>query len=213
KEENVEWVEKGAESNLLHLVNVVKKAGINPVVCINHFYTDTDNEVNAVRKIAEAAGARVALSKHWEKGGEGALELADAVIDACDEENNFKYLYELDSPLRTRIELIAEQVYGADGVDYSPNALTKVKAMEADPEIAKLGTCMVKTHLSLSDNPSLKGVPKDWRLNIQDILVYKGAGFVVPVAGTIKLMPGTCSDPAYRRVDVDVETGRVKGLF
>ena len=212
-EENVEWAVKGAETNLLHLVNVVKKAGINPVVCINHFYTDTDNEVNAVRKVAEDAGARVALSKHWEKGGEGALELADAVVDACNEENNFKFLYELDAPLRTRIELIAEQVYGADGVDYSPAALAKANAMESDPEIAKLGTCMVKTHLSLTDNPNLKGAPKNWRLNIQDILVYKGAGFVVPVAGTIKLMPGTCSDPAYRRVDVDVETGRVKGLF
>jgi len=212
-EENVEWAVKGAETNLLHLVNVVKKAGINPVVCINHFYTDTDNEVNAVRKVAEDAGARVALSKHWEKGGEGALELADAVVDACNEENNFKFLYELDALLRTRIELIAEQVYGADGVDYSPAALAKAKAMESDPEIAKLGTCMVKTHLSLTDNPNLKGAPKNWRLNIQDILVYKGAGFVVPVAGTIKLMPGTCSDPAYRRVDVDVETGKVKGLF
>jgi formyltetrahydrofolate synthetase len=213
KEENVEWAVKGAESNLLHLVNVVKKAGINPVVCINHFYTDTDNEVNAVRKVAEAAGARVALSKHWEKGGEGALELADAVIDACNEENNFKFLYELDTPLRTRIELIAEQVYGADGVDYTPEALAKAKVMEADSEIAKLGTCMVKTHLSLTDNPSIKGAPNNWRLQIRDILAFKGAGFVVPVAGAIKLMPGTCSDPAYRRVDVDVETGKVKGLF
>ncbi len=212
-EENVEWAVKGAETNLLHLVNVVKKAGINPVVCINNFYTDTDDEIKAVRKVAEDAGARVALSKHWEKGGEGALELADAVVDACNEETNFKFLYELDAPLRTRIELIAEQVYGADGVDYSPAALAKAKAMESDPDIAKLGTCMVKTHLSLTDNPNLKGAPKNWRLNIQDILVYKGAGFVVPVAGTIKLMPGTCSDPAYRRVDVDVETGKVKGLF
>ncbi|MFQ5686529.1 MAG: formate--tetrahydrofolate ligase [Candidatus Scalindua sp.] len=213
KEENVEWAVKGAESNLSHLINVVKKAGINPVVCINNFYTDTDDEINAVRKVAEDAGARVALSKHWEKGGEGALELADAVIDACNEENNFKFLYELDTPLRTRIELIAEQVYGADGVDYTPEAITKAKAMEADPEIAKLGTCMVKTHLSLTDNPSVKGAPKGWKLQIRDILAYKGAGFVVPVAGTIKLMPGTCSDPAYRRVDVDVETGKVKGLF
>jgi formate--tetrahydrofolate ligase len=192
---------------------VVKKAGINPVVCINNFYTDTDDEINAVRKVAEDAGARVALSKHWEKGGEGALELADAVVDACNEENNFKFLYELDTPLRTRIELIAEQVYGADAVDYTPEAIAKAKTMEADPEIAKLGTCMVKTHLSLTDNPSIKGAPRGWRLQIRDILAYKGAGFVVPVAGTIKLMPGTCSDPAYRRVDVDVETGRVKGLF
>jgi len=212
-EENVEWAVKGAESNLSHLIGVVKKAGINPVVCINNFYTDTDDEINAVRKVAEDAGARVALSKHWEKGGEGALELADAVVDACNEENNFKFLYELDTPLRTRIELIAEQVYGADAVDYTPEAIAKAKTMEADPEIAKLGTCMVKTHLSLTDNPSIKGAPRGWRLQIRDILAYKGAGFVVPVAGTIKLMPGTCSDPAYRRVDVDVETGRVKGLF
>jgi formate--tetrahydrofolate ligase len=213
KEENVAWAVKGAESNLLHLINVVKKAGINPVVCINNFYTDTDNEINAVRKVAEDAGARIALSKHWEKGGEGALELADAVIDACNEENHFKFLYELDTPLRTRIELIAEQVYGADGVDYSPVALAKARAMEADPEIAKMGTCMVKTHLSLTDNPQIKGAPKNWKLQIRDIMIFKGAGFVVPIAGTIKLMPGTCSDPAYRRVDVDVETGKVKGLF
>ncbi len=213
KEENVEWVVKGAESNLLHLINVVKKAGINPVVCINNFYTDTDDEISAVRKVVEAAGARVALSKHWEKGGEGALELADAVIDACNEENNFKFLYELETPLRERIGMSATQVYGADGVDYAPSALAKIKTMEADPEVAKLGICMAKTHLSLTDNPMLKGAPKDWRLNIQEVLTFKGAGFVVPFAGAVKLMPGTCSDPAYRRVDVDVETGKVKGLF
>ncbi len=213
KEENVEWVVKGAESNLLHLINVVKKAGINPVVCINNFYTDTDDEIKAVRKVVEDAGARVALSKHWEKGGEGALELADAVIDACNEENNFKFLYELETPLRERIDMIATQVYGADGVDYAPTALTKIKAMEADPEVAQLGICMAKTHLSLTDNPMLKGAPKGWRLNIQEVLTFKGAGFIVPFAGTVKVMPGTCSDPAFRRVDVDVETGRVKGLF
>ena len=212
KKENVGWVEKGTE-NLIHLINVIKKAGINPVVCINNFYTDTDAEIKVVRRLAESAGARVALSKHWEKGGDGALELADAVIDACNESNNFKFLYELDTPLRTRIELIAEQVYGADGVDYAPEALTKIKAMEEDPDIAKLGTCMVKTHLSLTDDPKIKGAPKNWKLQIRDIMVYKGAGFVVPIAGAIKLMPGTCSDPAYRRVDVDVETGKVKGLF
>ncbi|MGR3292667.1 MAG: formate--tetrahydrofolate ligase [Candidatus Scalindua sp.] len=213
QEENVEWVVKGAETNLLHLINVVKLAGINPVVCINNFYTDTDDEIKAVRKVVEDAGARVALSKHWEKGGEGALELADAVIDACNEETDFKFLYELETPLRERIDMIATQVYGADGVDYAPSALTKIKAMEADPEVAKLGICMAKTHLSLTDNPMLKGAPKGWRLNIQDVLTFKGAGFIVPFAGTVKVMPGTCSDPAFRRVDVDVETGRVKGLF
>jgi formate--tetrahydrofolate ligase len=212
KGENVGWVEKGCD-NLIHHIKTVKKAGINPVVCINNFYTDTDNEIKAVRRIVEAAGARVALSKHWLKGGEGALELADAVMDACKETNHFKFLYELDMPLRHRIEMIAEDVYGADGVEYSPEALAKAKRMEEDPETSKLGTCMVKTHLSLSDSPNLKGVPKGWKLHVRDILTYKGAGFVVPVAGAIKLMPGTASDPAYRRVDVDVETGKVKGLF
>lgn len=212
KGENVGWVEKGSE-NLTHLINVIKKAGINPVVCINAFHTDTDNEIKAVRKIAEAAGARVALSKHWQYGGEGALELADAVVDACNEENNFRFLYELTTPLRRRIELIATEVYGADGVEYSTDALSKIKKMEQDPKIAKLATCMVKTHLSLSDNPNLKGVPKNWKLFIRDILTYNGAGFVVPVAGAIKLMPGTASDPAYRRIDVDTASGKVTGLF
>lgn len=212
KYENVEWVEKGTE-NLIHHINTVKKAGINPVVCINAFYTDTEAEIKAVKRLAEAAGARVAVSKHWQYGGEGALELADAVIDACNEPNEFKFLYDLSTPLRKRIELIAKEVYGADGVEYTPDALAKAKRMEEDPEIAKLGTCMVKTHLSLSDNPNLKGVPKGWKLHVRDILTYKGAGFVVPVAGAIKLMPGTASDPAYRRVDVDVNTGKVKGLF
>lgn len=212
KSENVEWVEKGCE-NLVHHIKTVKKAGINPVVCINAFHTDTENEIKVVRRFAEAAGARVALSKHWQYGGEGALELADAVIDACNEPSDFKLLYELSTPLRQRIELIAKEVYGADGVEYSSEALAKAKKMEEDPEIAKLGTCMVKTHLSLSDNPNLKGVPKGWKLFVRNILTYKGAGFVVPVAGAIKLMPGTASDPAFRRVDVDVETGRVNGLF
>ncbi|CAG1022077.1 partial formate--tetrahydrofolate ligase, partial [Patescibacteria group bacterium] len=159
------------------------------------------------------AGARVALSQHWLKGGDGAVELADAVIDACNQPNNFKFLYELNVPLRTRIEMIAEQVYGADGVDFTPEALIKIKALENDPDISKMGTCMVKTHLSITDNPNLKGVPKNWRLRIKDVLTFKGAGFVVPMAGDIKLMPGTSSDPAFRRVDVDVNTGKVKGVF
>ena len=212
KEENVGWVEKGT-ANLIHHINTVKKAGINPVVCINAFHTDTEAEIKAVRRLAEKAGARVALSQHWLKGGEGALELADAVIDACNEATHFKFLYELSTPLRTRIELIAEQVYGADGVDYTPEALAKVKVLENDPDISKMGTCMVKTHLSITDNPQLKGAPKNWRLRIRDILTFRGAGFVVPMAGDIKLMPGTSSDPAFRRVDVDVKTGKVKGLF
>jgi formate--tetrahydrofolate ligase len=210
--ENVAWVERGCE-NLVHHIHTVKKAGVNPVVCINAFYTDTEGEIETVRRLAETAGARVALSKHWQYGGNGALELADAVIDACNEPSDFQLLYELSLPLRKRIDLIAREVYGAEGVEYSADALLKAKKMEEDPETSKLGTCMVKTHLSLSDNPGLKGVPKGWKLFVRDILTYRGAGFVVPVAGAIKLMPGTASDPAFRRVDVDPETGTVKGLF
>jgi formate--tetrahydrofolate ligase len=212
KGENVGWVEKGCE-NLIHHIETVKKAGINPVVCINAFYTDTDNEIAAVRRLSEAAGARVALSLHWEHGGDGALEFADAVADACEEENEFKFLYDLDTPLSQRIELIVKEVYGGDGVTYTPEAQTKLKRLEADPEMKEMTTCMVKSHLSLSHYPSLKGAPKGWTLPIRDILTYKGAGFVVPVAGAITLMPGTASDPAYRRIDVNTETGKVKGVF
>jgi formate--tetrahydrofolate ligase len=134
-------------------------------------------------------------------------------MEACEAENNFKFLYELDTPLRERIELIAKEVYGASGVSYTDEALKKAKALEADPASKTLGTCMVKTHLSLSHDPELKNRPKDFVLPINDILVYRGAGFIVPLAGGIKLMPGTASNPAYRRIDVDVETGKVKGLF
>jgi len=210
--ENVGWVEEGCK-NLIHHIQTVKKAGINPVVCINSFYTDTKNEIAAVKRLSEAAGARAAVSEHWLKGGDGALEFADAVVDACEEKNEFKLLYELSLPLRQRIELIAKEVYGADGVSFTPEAEAKAKKMEADPELSKLGTCMVKTHLSLSHDPNLKGTPKGWILPIRDVLTYKGAGFVVPVAGAISLMPGTGSNPAFRRVDVDVETGKVKGVF
>jgi formate--tetrahydrofolate ligase len=183
------------------------------VVCINRFYTDTDAEVALVKKVAEAAGARCAESNHWLKGGEGAVELAEAVVQACGEKNDFHFLYGLDTPLRQRIDLIAREVYGARGVTYTDQALDKAKRLEADPKARELGTCMVKTHLSLSHDPDLKGRPRGWDLPISDLLVYKGAGFVVPVAGAIKLMPGTSSNPAFRRIDVDVETGRVKGLF
>ena len=210
--EHVDWVEQGCK-NLVHHVQNVRKAGINPVVCINAFYTDTDNEIAAVRRLAEEAGARVAVSRHWEKGGDGALEFADAVVDACEDESNFKFLYELDMPLGQRIERIAKEVYGADGVSYTSDAEAKLKEMEADPKMAEMGTCMVKTHLSLSHDPTLKGTPNGWTLPIRDILTYGGAGFVVPVAGTISLMPGTSASPAYMNVDVDTETGKVRGLF
>jgi formate--tetrahydrofolate ligase len=210
--ENVEWVEKGC-ANLIHHIKNVRKAGISPVVCINAFYTDTDAEIAKVREMAEAAGAKVALSRHWEKGGDGAIEFANVVVEACEEKTDFKFLYELDEPVKDRIEKVAKEVYGADGVEYSPEANTSLARIQADPELSKLGLCMVKTHLSLSDNPALKGVPTGWKLKIREVLTYGGAQFIVPVAGAISLMPGTGSNPAFRRVDVDTETGKVQGVF
>jgi len=210
--ENLELVEKGCENLVAH-IETVKKSGVKPVVCVNSFYTDTEAEIALVRKIAEQNGALAAVSEHWLKGGDGAIELAEAVVQACDEKDDFKFLYDLDTPLRKRIELIAKEVYGANGVTYTDDALEKAKTMEADPASKTLGTCMVKTHLSLSHDPDIKGRPRSWELPIRDILVYKGAGFIVPVAGAIKLMPGTASNPAFRRIDVDVKTGKVQGLF
>jgi methylenetetrahydrofolate dehydrogenase (NADP+) / methenyltetrahydrofolate cyclohydrolase / formyltetrahydrofolate synthetase len=211
-EENVDWVAKGC-GNLIHHIRNVRKAGISPVVCINAFYTDTPGEINKVRELCEAEGAKVALSRHWEKGGAGAIEFAETVMAACEEKPKFKFLYDLDMPIKQRIELIAKEVYGADGVDYSADANKAIERIQKDPVLAKLGMCMVKTHLSLSDNPTLKGVPKNWRLTIREVLTYGGAGFIVPVAGAISLMPGTSSNPAFKRVDVNLETGRVEGVF
>jgi formate--tetrahydrofolate ligase len=210
--EHVDWVERGA-ANLVHHIQTVRRAGINPVVCINSFSTDTPAEIDAVRRASEAAGARVAISEHWLRGGDGALELADAVVDACNDTTDFEFLYALDLPLGERIARIAKEVYGADDVSYTPEAKEKLARMQGDPEIEKLGTCMVKTHLSLSHDPNVKGVPRGWTLPVRDILIYQGAGFVVPVAGTISLMPGTSASPAFMNIDVDTTTGRVRGLF
>ena len=211
-EENLAWLEDGA-CNLLKHIETVKKAGINPVVAINAFHHDTQAEIDMVRKIADQAGARVAVTKHWQYGGEGALEFADAVVDACNDEVNFKFLYDLETPLRQRVERIAKEVYGADGVTFSPEAEAKAKRFEADDKFKDYTTMMVKTHLSLTADPTVKGAPTGWTLPIRDFLVYGGARFICPVAGNISLMPGTCSNPAYRRIDIDTATGRVKGLF
>jgi formate--tetrahydrofolate ligase len=210
--ENVGLVEKGIE-NMVHLINVIRKSGMNPVVCINCFHTDTPAEIEAVRKAAEAAGARCAKSTHWADGGDGALELADAVIDACEDESNFEFLYPLEMKLRDRVDKIAKEVYGAEGVSWTPDAEKKAKMLEDDPQYADFATMMVKTHLSLTHDPTLKGVPKGWTLPIRDVLIYSGAKFLCPCAGTISLMPGTGSNPAYTKVDVDTETGKVSGLF
>jgi methylenetetrahydrofolate dehydrogenase (NADP+) / methenyltetrahydrofolate cyclohydrolase / formyltetrahydrofolate synthetase len=210
--ENLALLEKGV-ANLIHHIRTVKLSGMKPVVCINSFSTDTKEEVALVRRYAEAEGARVAVSEHWLKGGDGALELADAVTDACEEKTDFQFLYPLEMSLKDRVELIAKKVYGAGSVLWIPDAETKLNKLQADPEKRDYFTMMVKTHLSLSHDPDLKGVPEGWRLPVRDILVFTGARFLCPVTGAISLMPGTGSDPSFRRIDVNTDTGRVTGLF
>ncbi len=210
--ENLELVEKGC-ANMVHHINTIRKSGINPVVCVNCFHTDTKDEIAIVRKYAEEAGARCAVSTHWADGGDGAVEFAEAVKEACEDEVNFDFLYPLEMKLRDRVEKIAKEVYGADGVSWTPDAEAKAKMLEGDSKYDDFSTMMVKTHLSLSHDVGLKGVPKDWVLPIRDVLIYSGAKFLCPCAGTISLMPGTSSDPAFRRVDVDTSTGKVTGLF
>jgi formate--tetrahydrofolate ligase len=211
-EENLQLLKKGCV-NLFHHIETIKKSGIVPVVCINQFASDTEAEIRLLRQLCEEQGVRCALSNHWRYGGEGAIELAQAVVDACEEKHELKFLYSLETPLRERVELIAKEVYGADGVDWAPLALEKAKRFESDPKYKDYCTMMVKTHLSLSHDPELKGVPKNWRLPIRDILEYGGAKFLCPMAGTISMMPGTCSNPAYQRIDIDTKTGKVTGLF
>ncbi len=206
-----ELVEKGC-ANLVHHIGIIRAAGINPVVCVNRFPTDTEEEIAIVRRAAEAAGARCAVSTHFSNGGAGAGELADAVKAACNEKNDFKFLYPNEMKLRERVAKVAKTVYGASGVAWSAEAEAKAKAFEADPKYDEYATMMVKTHLSLTHDPTLKGTPKGWTLPIRDVLIYSGAKFLCPMAGAISLMPGTGSDPAFRKVDVDVKTGKVKGL-
>ena len=210
--EDLGLLQKGIP-NMLHHINVIRKSGINPVVCINSFHTDTKAEIAMVRKAAEAAGARCAMSSHWANGGDGALELADVIKEACEEENKFKFLYPMEMKLRERVDRVAKEVYGADGATWTPEAEAKAKKLEADSKYDDYATMMVKTHLSLTHDPAVKGVPKGWTLPIRDVLIYSGAKFLCPCAGTISLMPGTSSDPAFRKVDVDVKTGKVSGLF
>lgn len=209
---NPQLVEAGL-SNLLAHIDIVKASGVTPVVCLNHFVSDHPDELQVLRSACEAIGVRMAVSRHWELGGDGATELAAAVIEACDAPTDFAYLYPDELPLSDKIERIATKVYGAHDVHYQPAARDQLARIAASPDLASLSCCMAKTHLSLSDNPALKGRPTDWTLTVRELKVFQGAGFIVPVAGEIKLMPGTAASPAYRHIDVDVETGKVTGLF
>jgi methylenetetrahydrofolate dehydrogenase (NADP+)/methenyltetrahydrofolate cyclohydrolase/formyltetrahydrofolate synthetase len=172
--ENLGLLESGVQ-NMVHHINTIRMSGINPVVCINCFHTDTKDEIALVRKYAEEAGARCAVSTHWADGGDGALEFADVVKEACEEEPDFKFLYPLETKLRARVDLIAKNVYGAEAVAWAPEAEAKAKMLENDPKYNDYTTMMVKTHLSLTHDPAIKGTPKGWTLPIRDVLIFSGA--------------------------------------
>ena len=211
QEENIELLKAGCDNLKKHIKNA-KLFGVNVVVAVNRFTDDTDKEIEVVKEAAVSAGAQGAyLSDVWAKGGEGGAELAQAVADACERKPKFKFLYKDGDTIKTKIETIAKKIYGAKTVDYAPEAEAKVK-LYTDMGLSDLPLCMAKTHLSLSHDPALKGVPKGFVLPIRDIRAAAGAGFLYPLCGEMRTMPGLPSVPAFMNVDLDSK-GRVKGLF
>jgi methylenetetrahydrofolate dehydrogenase (NADP+)/methenyltetrahydrofolate cyclohydrolase/formyltetrahydrofolate synthetase len=211
-EENLELLEKGIENLAAHVENV-QKFGIPAVVAINRFPTDTEAEVELVKKMAQQAGAEQAiLAEHWAKGGKGAAELAEAVVAACEKPSNFQFLYPLDWSIKQKIEKIATDIYGADGVIYEPQANQQIKSFE-QAGLGNLPICMAKTHLSISHEASWKGRPKGFTVPVREVRASAGAGFIYPLLGTMRTMPGLSSVPAYTKVDIDFETGKIVGLF
>lgn len=209
--ENLGLLEKGG-ANLAKHIEIARKFGVPVVVAINRFGTDTDSEVALVQRIAEEAGAEAApISDHFARGGEGALELAEAVVAACQKPSEFKFLYPLDLSIKQKIEIIAREVYGADGVEYEALADRQIKQYE-EVGFGKLPICMAKTHLSLSHNPSMKGVPTNYTIPVREVRASVGAGFVYPLLGEMSTMPGLPSHPAFMNVDID-EDGKIVGLF
>ncbi|MGZ5498826.1 MAG: formate--tetrahydrofolate ligase [Candidatus Aminicenantales bacterium] len=211
-DENLALLEKGLPNMVAHITNA-RSFGVPVVVAVNRFATDTEAEIETVRKAAVGAGAEDAvMADHWAEGGAGAVALAKAVMDACQKPTHFKFLYPLEWDIKKKIETIATQIYGADGVDYTPEAEAKV-ALYTRLGFDKLPICMAKTHLSLSHDPALKGVPKGFRIPVRDIRASVGAGFLYPLCGDMRTMPGLPTRPVYYDVDLDLETGKVKGLF
>jgi methylenetetrahydrofolate dehydrogenase (NADP+)/methenyltetrahydrofolate cyclohydrolase/formyltetrahydrofolate synthetase len=211
-EENLELLQKGLPNLTQHVENV-RKFGVPVVVAINRFNTDTEREIAMIQEAAMAAGASDAvLSEVWAKGGEGGAALAEAVVKACEQPSQFDFLYPLESSIKEKIETIAREIYRADGVDYMPEAERKIERYTA-AGYDRLPLCMAKTHLSFTHDPKLKGAPRGWRLPIRDIRASVGAGFLYPLCGTMRTMPGLPSRPAFVDVDIDLATGKVKGLF
>jgi len=211
EKENVDAVLEGC-ANLEKMIENMALFGVPAVVAINHFESDTEAEVNAIRDRALAAGAEDAVtSKVWLKGGDGGTELAEAVAKAAEKPSEFKFLYPLDIPIKEKIETIATKIYGADGVDYSPLAEKKID-LYTKQGFDKLPMCMAKTHLSLSHDPSLKGRPTGFTVPIRDVRASVGAGFLYPLLGQMRTMPGLPKEPAGNKVDID-DDGNIVGLF
>ena len=210
-EENLDLLKAGC-GNLTKHVHNAKLFGVNVVVAVNRFTDDTDAEIEVVRQTALDAGAEGAYcSDVWAKGGEGGTELAQAVVEACEKPSDFQYLYPDDASIKEKIETIATKIYGAAAVDYAPEAEKKI-ALYTTMGLDKLPLCMAKTHLSLSHDPALKGVPTDYALPIRDVRAAAGAGFLYPLCGEMRTMPGLPTVPAFMNVDI-TEDGKVKGLF
>ena len=211
-EENLELVEKGAENLKVHIKNALKY-GVPVVVAVNRFTNDTDAEIELVRKIAIEAGAEDAvMSNHWADGGAGAVELGKAVIAAAEKPSNFKFLYDLDLSIKEKIETIAREIYGAASITYTETAEKQIKSY-TENGFDKLPICMAKTHLSLSTDPRLKGAPTGFNVEVREVRASVGAGFIFPLLGAMSTMPGLPTRPVFYDVDLDLETGKVVGLF
>ena len=210
KEENLDALKKGSENLGAHIDNL-KKYGVPVVVAINHFYADTQAEIDYIEQYCKDRGADFAVTKCFAEGGAGSIELAEKVVEACEKENNFHYLYDIDMPLYDKIETIAREIYGADGVDYTKQARDSLDGfikLGAD----KMPVCMAKTQYSLSDNPKLLGRPHGFRITVSSASLSNGAGFVVCQTGSVMTMPGLSKSPAAYRIDID-ENGNTVGLF
>ena len=211
-QENLELLRAGLGNLQVHIHNALRY-GVPVVVAVNSFASDTAGEVELVRQAAVEAGAEDAVvARHWMEGGEGAQALAEAVVKAAEKPSKFQFLYPLEMGIKEKIETICREIYGADGVDYLPEAEAKI-ALYTKLGFDRLPMCMAKTHLSLSHDQALKGVPKGFRVPVRDIRASVGAGFLYPLLGTMRTMPGLPTRPVFYDVDIDLETGRVLGLF
>ncbi len=208
--ENPEEVQLGAANLLAHLA-IVRRHGVTPVVAINAMEGDFPSEHLAIREIAASVGARAAVCTHFVDGGKGAVELAEAVVEATAEPGDFRMLYDDGATLREKIETVATEIYGADGVDYLPAAARQLDNYER-AGFGSLPVCIAKTHLSISSDPALRGAPRGWRLPVREARANVGAGFVYLVSGDMRTMPGLSSSPAAERIDID-ENGNVVGLY